>query len=184
MDPKKKREDISNKGLLGILFAVVLIISLAKGCVENEVKPVTEMPIPVEEPEIEPEVDKGLFVEETPTEEEIVAVFNVDLTKDKLMDPDSIKVKKGTIVRWFNKDKLFFHNIVIYSADVKIPTSDDVIAQSGNIIPGEYWGYIFNKPGEYSVKDIYSGTMRGKITAEVVSEILEKGEFAGKILVE
>jgi len=152
---------------------LLLIVFLA-GCAKEGVQPRQEMPAVVPatgEPEVTP----------MPS---VLKTVEVNLTADKLMIPDNIKIKKGTAVRFFNREEKYYHNLIIYSADVEKPMASDVIAQSSNINPGEYWEYVFERSGEYVVKDIYSGTMRGEITAEVVSEILEKGEIIGTISVE
>jgi len=156
-------------------FLILFLIIFLAGCVKKEAMPREEMPAavprPVEKPEEIP----------LPT---APGVFEVDLTAEKIMVPDIIKIKKGTTVRWFNRDTKFYHNLVIYSAAIEKPRASDVIAQSGNINPGEYWEYVFEESGDYIVKDVYSGTMRGEITAEVISEILEKGEIIGRVSVE
>ena len=139
------------KGVI-VLLILVLIVGCAKGIVE----PTIEEPTPAVEEVVEEEV-----------------IVEIDLTESKIMDPDNLDIKKGTTVRWNNNDKGFYHNVVIYNLNVEIPTPKDVIVQSGNINPGEYWDYVFEESGKYAVKDIYSGTMKGEITANAVVNFLE-----------
>ena len=77
--------------------------------------------------------------------------------------------------------------MIIYFAEIERPTQKDVIVQSGNIAPGEYWEYEFDEKGEYIIKDIYSGTMRGKITGDTtkktILELLNEGKIGGTISV-
>ena len=58
------------------------------------------------------------------------------------------------------------------------------LIQSGNIAPEDSWDYTFEETGKYIVKDIYSGTMRGQITTEVIKEIISEGKVVGTINVE
>ena len=155
-----------------ICFLVVFLIS---GCVKKGVVPIEELPASVEAPEEE-------FPE--PVKEGVLTIFEVDLTADKIMVPDTILVKKGTMVRWNNKDRNFYHKLIIYPANIERPMPEDVIVQSENIDPWGWWDYVFEESGKYIVKDIYSGTMRGQVTAEVtrgLSEILDEGEVIGTI---
>ena len=59
----------------------------------------------------------------------------------------------------------------------------DIIVKSENIAPFGSWDYVFEESGNYIVKDIYSGTMKGEITAEVTADISE-AEIIGRIDVE
>lgn len=88
----------------------------------------------------------------------------IRLTSDKKMDPNSLTIRKGEGVKWTNEDQKVNHNLVIYSAAIERPTSNDIIVKSSNIAPGDSWDYVFEESGVYTVKDIYSGTMRGEIT--------------------
>lgn len=162
-----------------ICFLVIFLIS---GCAQQEIQPVPEKPAPIapvaEQPAEQPEAAEALQT-----------ILEVNLTKEKLMSPNRLNITKGDVVRFYNRDgKEFYHNVVIYPAGIKIPKTSDVIVQSGNIKYEDYWEYTFNNRGEYAVKDIYSGTMRGEITADTVmaflAEALEKGEVIGIISVE
>ena len=151
-----------------------LIVFLLSGCVKKEIEPIEEMPAQIQE--------------EIP--EAVPAVFEVKLTEDLTMVPDELNIQKGTTVKWIhNANKNMYHQLVLYSADIRdIPTPDDIIARSGNFKFGESWEYDFEEAGEYKVRDIYAGTMRGEITAEVIREItpelLEDSEVIGTIYVE
>jgi plastocyanin len=151
-------------------LACLLIAFLLGGCVKKEASPREEAPAPLQSEEKE--------------EAYIPTVFEVEITANKTMVPKNLSIKKGDSVRWYNNDKKFNHNILIYPADIARPAEEDITAQSGNIAPGTFWKYTFEKSGEYAVKDIYSGTMTGKITAEIVSENLGKQEVIGRISVE
>ncbi|MBW2981896.1 hypothetical protein KY343_03395 [Candidatus Woesearchaeota archaeon] len=114
---------------------------------------------------------------------EFVSHIVVKLTEEKTMDPSDLSISKGDVIKWVNEDKKFNHNLVIYPADIERPMSKDIIVKSGNIAPGGSWDYTFEEPGSYIIKDIYSGTMRGEITAEVIAEISEE-DIIGRIDVE
>ena len=88
----------------------------------------------------------------------------IRLTEEKTMVPNSLKIRRGEGVKWVNEDQKGNHNLVIHSAEIERPTSNDIIVKSGNIAPDDSWSYTFEEPGVYTVKDIYSGTMRGEIT--------------------
>ncbi|MBW2965683.1 hypothetical protein KY342_01110 [Candidatus Woesearchaeota archaeon] len=152
-----------------ICFLIVFII----GCAKDGIIPSEELPVTEEVLEEMP----------GPVTEEVLTIVEVDLTSDKVMVPDRIIIKKGTMIRWNNKDKNFNHNLLIYSADIERPKQEDIIVKSGNIAPLNWWDYVFEESGNYIVKDIYSGTMKGEITAEVIADISE-AEIIGRINVE
>ena len=118
-----------------------------------------------------------------PVSEKALMAAEVNLTASKIMVPERLTIKKGTAVRWNNQDKNFYHNLIIYSAEIERPKSDDIIIQSGNIAPLKWWDYVFEESGNYAVKDIYSGTMKGEITAEAAADISET-KIIGRIAVE
>ena len=120
----------------------LLVISLI-GCAK-ESEPIQESPADVLSAESPPP-----FPGETN-----IAITEVDLTADKRMEPDEIQIKPGATIRWNNKDSNYYHNLIIYFAEIERPTQKDVIVQSGNIAPGEYWEYEFDEKGEYIIKDI------------------------------
>ncbi len=131
------------------------------------------------------DVEEGMVEEITEEVEEVpetAATIEVRLTEEKIMVPDELQIAKGNKVRWVNEDKNFNHNLVIYSAEIERPATKDIIIKSGNIVPGNSWDYIFEESGVYTVKDIYSGTMRGEITAEVTADISE-GDVIGTVSV-
>jgi plastocyanin len=148
-----------------------LILFLVSGCVKEVIT------------EEEEEMPEKITEEEAQAEEEVPGIVShtVRLTKDKTMVPDSIQIKKGEAVKWVNEDKSFYHNIIIYPADIERPAAKDVIVQSGNIAPEDSWEYLFEESGSYAVKDIYSGTMRGEITAEATAELISEGKVIGTI---
>ena len=138
-------------------FVIFFLIVFLVGCAKEGIEPRQEMPGAVPGVvEREPEV--------TPAPS-VLGTVEVDLTADKVMVPNEVEIKKGTAVRWYNREEKFYHNLVIYSADIETPRASDVIAQSGNINPGEYWEYVFEEPGRFTAKDIYS-MMKGEITVE------------------
>ena len=97
------------------------------------------------------------------------------------MIPNQIDIPKGSILEWVNEDKNFNHNLVIYSAVIERPSAKDIIVQSGNIAPGDSWDYTFEETGEYRIRDIYSGTMRGEVSAEVTAELISEGKDIGTV---
>jgi plastocyanin len=152
------------------LIVCFLILFLVSGCVEEEVQ---------EEDQIVEEIAEGVQVEEEPV---FVSHIVVKLTSDKVMDPDNLQINEGDVIKWVNEDKRFNHNLVIYPADIERPITKDIIVKSGNIAPEGSWDYTFEEAGEYVVKDIYSGTMRGEVTAEVTA-IISEGKDIGTIYV-
>jgi plastocyanin len=158
--------------LIKYIILCLLVLFLVSGCAEEEVQDdgIVE--------ELGEEVDEG--VDKVP---EFVSHVVVRLTEEKTMDPSELHIAKGDVVKWVNEDKNFNHNLVIYPAEIERPTTKDIIVKSGNIAPGGNWDYTFEEAGEYVVKDIYSGTMRGEITAEATADI-SKGEDIGTVNVE
>jgi len=133
--------------LIKAIIFCFLIIFLVSGCfkeAEDSAEVVEELP----EVEISPGVSKSM----------------IRLTEEKTIVPDSLNIRRGEGVKWVNEDQKGNHNLVIHPADIERPTSNDIIVKSGNIAPGNSWSYTFEESGIYTVKDIYSGTMRGEIT--------------------
>ena len=160
-----------------IVFLIGLLLS---GCGEKELSPEEQTPAQI----IQPAADKTMIpVSEEKIEEKVVE-NQINLTAAKTMIPDSINIKKGEAVRFVNKETSFNHNLIIYPANVQRPLKEDLIAQSGNIGPGNYWEFVFEESGEYTVKDIYSAAS-SHVTAEVIREIDsdEEGVLIGKIKV-
>ena len=150
------------------LLAGVLILFLVSGCAKE-----------VEEAEVKEVIEeKEEVVEEVP---EFVSHIVVILTEEKIMDPSDLQISKGDVIKWVNEDTNFYHNLVIYSSEIERPMPDDLIIQSGNIAPGNSWEYTFEESGDYTIRDIYSGTMSGKITAKVIADT--EGKVIGTISV-
>jgi plastocyanin len=142
-----------------------LIVFLVTGCAKKEAAPSDE--------DLVEEISE-------PVLKKVLTIAEVDLTAEKIMVPDKLTIKKGTMVRWNNKDKNFNHNLFIYPAEIERPKQEDIIVQSGNIAPSEQWDYVFEESGNYIVRDIYSGTMKGEITAEAAADI-SGAEIIGRI---
>jgi len=164
------------KNSIKYIFMIFLISLILSGCGEKEISPEEKTPTQIIQP-----------AKETVSEEKIEepSVENqIELTAAKTMVPDFINIKKGETVRFVNKETNFNHNLIIYPANVDRPMQEDLIAQSGNIGPGNYWEFVFEESGEYTVKDIYSSAS-SQVTAEVVREIGldEEGVLTGKIKV-
>ncbi|MBI5885076.1 MAG: cupredoxin domain-containing protein [Deltaproteobacteria bacterium] len=73
--------------------------------------------------------------------------------------PNSIVIKKGSTVRWVNKDTVahvFASMPVIGKGGISAPM----------LQPGESWEYKFDKPGEYFYICFIHHAMIGKITVE------------------
>lgn len=159
---------------------IFLISILLSGCGEKEISPEENTPAQI----ILPDTDKTAVPAPEEKVEEQSVENQIDLTAAKTMVPDSMNIKKGEAVRFVNKETNFNHNLIIYPADVERPIKEDLIAQSGNIGPGNYWEFVFEESGEYTVKDIYSAAS-SQVTAEVVREIDSKAEgvMTGKIKV-
>jgi plastocyanin len=157
--------------LVKYLITCFLIIFLVSGCAEKGV-------------EEEAEVPEGVEEERTPIEEKPMPQIVIKLTSDKVMVPNEIEISKGNMLKWVNEDTNFNHNLVIYSAAIERPSAKDIIVQSGNIAPGGSWDYTFEEAGKYKIRDIYSGTMRGEVTAEVTAELISEGKDVGTVIVE
>lgn len=98
---------------------------------------------------LRPEPSKGVFTVESVS---TGAVHNVFV-------PDNIIVRRGTIVRWVNKDTTD-HLL----ASVPVIGSTGIF--STIIKPGEVWEYKFDKPGEYYYICFIHKVMYGKVTVE------------------
>jgi len=130
---------MKTKILIAVFF---LIIFLVNGCGKKEAATEKEMPVDIKR-----------------------NVVEINLTADRIMVPNNITIKKGTAVRFFNSDKNYRPNLLLYPAYVERPRKEDIIVRSENINPGEYWEYVFEEPGRFTAKDIYS-MMIGEITVE------------------
>jgi plastocyanin len=149
-----------------------LVLFLISGCAKEEIKEEEK----VVESIGKEEVQKG----EIP---EFVSHIVVKLTEEKVMEPSELTITKGDVIKWVNEDKSFNHNLIIYSAEIERPTTKDIIVKSNNIAPGGSWDYTFEESGIYIVKDIYSGTMRGEITAEVIADFISEENVIGTVSV-
>jgi plastocyanin len=138
-----------------LIFAIVLIILLV-GCKKI---PVEEVPgVPVGGEQIEP-------VKELPSEIVVeTAVVDIRLTADKTMEPSEIKISVGTNVRWTNEG-IWARNLMIYDANIKDLNEGDIV-RSQNILTNESFSYTFDKKGTFTVKDIYTYSIRGTVTVE------------------
>ena len=195
--------------LIKRIVACLLIISLLilVGCVEKEITPTLEQPAPaaeetvevpvveeapiIEEPEAvdevipepEPVVEETKKIEEKENEE--LLYLEVEIREDKKMYPQDFRIRKGTTVRWINKDTdKFYHHLLIQikSEDEIIPTTK-VVAESGRLDSGEYWEHAFNKKGDYTVRDIFAGSLKNEITAEAIQALTpEELETSGEII--
>ena len=67
--------------------------------------------------------------------------------------PQSLKVKKGTVVEWKNDD-LVPHTATSASFD------------SGSLGPGKSWRYTFTKAGEFSYTCTFHPMMKGVVTVK------------------
>jgi plastocyanin len=103
----------------------------------------------------------------------------ITLTKEKTMEPSEITVNSGTTLIWQNED-IYPHNLMIYKKTITDLKEEDII-RSQNFYENESFEYTFVEKGEYVVKDVYSGTMKGEITADVVKTA---GTELGTIIVE
>jgi plastocyanin len=81
--------------------------------------------------------------------------------------PDSITVQVGTAVTWVNHD----------SVDHTI-TSDGVKFDSGNIMSGGQFRFVFSQPGTYSYHCAIHPSMTGVVT--VISDQKDNGQSAAK----
>lgn len=130
---------MKKKILIGLCFLIVLLVN---GCGEKEA---------------DSEKETSIFSR--------LNVVEINLTSDRAMVPTTITIKKGTAVRFFNSAEKYSPNLLLYPADVEKPLKGDIITRSENINPGEYWEYVFEEPGRFTAKDIYS-MMSGEIIVE------------------
>ncbi len=158
-------------------YLMLLLIILIVGCAK-EIDSTSQVPGVVDSSvEIDDSLSSSELVEEVVIEE---TNLNVRLTKLKTLDPEFMSVKVGTKIRFLNEEDNFNHNLIILFG-VDSPTEKDILARSGNIGPGDYWEFEFVEQGEYSIRDIYSSSMRGEITAEVIHE--PSGNQIGRVKV-
>ena len=150
-----------------IAIASILILLILVGC---------EAP----EEAVQPTQEQPAVVEEGPGQQVITPEpVTVKLTAEKTMVPSEIKIESGTKIIWQNED-VYPHNLMIYKKTAEPLTEEDII-RSQNFFSNESFEYIFVEKGEYIVRDVYSGTMRGEITADVVATT---GTELGTIIVE
>jgi len=164
---------------LKFISLIILVLFLVSGCAGKIAEGDGQIAEDIEGIGKDAQADENVQV----SEGALVSPVVVRLTEQKTMDPDELHISKGDTVKWVNTDKNFNHNLVIYPAEIERPTAKDIIVQSGNIAPSSSWDYTFEESGTYAVKDIYSGTMRGEITAEVTADISE-AEIIGTVSVE
>jgi len=153
----KIRGDIMNKSVLGIL---ILAVILAYGCA-----PQTDTPTIITEPEpiadetpAEPGVEEAVV--EEPTEEPKTSTVTEPTTVDIdisgfAFNPATITIKKGTTVRWTQKDS------TRHSA-----TSDDGVFDSQLLSKGETYSHTFNDAGTFKYHCRPHSSMKGKIIVE------------------
>lgn len=67
------------------------------------------------------------------------AVVEVQIVKMKF-EPQQIKVKPGTTVKWINQEKRNNHSVFF---------EKEGLAESERLFPGETWQRTFDKPGVY-----------------------------------
>lgn len=142
-------------------------------------------------------VEQQPAVIEAPAEGELPPItepFIVKLTAQKIMVPSEIKIKAGTTVEWENEDNSP-HYLIIYKKTIYPVLAEEEIVRSYKFYPKLYvypclgtceevargFKYIFTETGEYVVRDVYTESMRGEITAKV---IMMNGMESGRIIVE
>jgi len=81
-----------------------------------------------------------------------LAVVKVSM-RNMQFDPQSLKVKKGTVVEWKNDD-IVPHTATSASFD------------SGSLAPGKSWRYTFTKAGEFSYTCTFHPMMKGIVTVK------------------
>ncbi|HII72438.1 TPA: hypothetical protein HA265_06810, partial [Candidatus Woesearchaeota archaeon] len=144
---------------------------------EAEAEPVPEQqPAPTKTTETDQEFESerlGSRVEgNAPAEEEnpesvelpegLENAVQVNLLPNKTMDQGAMTVKVGTEMRFHNADT-WPHQIVVDSG-----SGFDTIRhwQGERMAAGGESSYVFNEPGVYTVRDIFSGSMRLILTVE------------------
>lgn len=168
--------------IMGILVLIVMcgctVKEAAQAPAQEETPAVQEQPaqIPAEMPE---EIPKEVVEEPT--------LLPVKLTTGKQMIPNEIKIKAGTTVIWTNEDD-YPHNLMIYDVSIQKLEEKDII-RSQNFYQNQSFNHTFTEKGEYVVRDVYSGSMHGEVTASIVMNIGEDiavdiGGELGKVIVE
>ena len=141
---------------LKLIFAIILaiiLISLLIGCKKT---PVEEQPAQI--------IEEQEKIEEELPEPEIVEVI---LTIDRKMVPSQINITVGTTVKWINQGETP-RNLMIYDGSINDLREENVI-RSQNFYSGESFSYTFTEKKTYTIRDVYTGSMRGEITAEAVN---------------
>jgi plastocyanin len=94
-------------------------------------------------------------------QEEIITIVpgSSDSNRYRFFDITEYPISTGKEIKWYNADNII-HNIVITSSSSK---GKDIIAQSENIRPNEFFSYKFDKEGEYLFQSSKYNWMKGKI---------------------
>jgi plastocyanin len=92
--------------------------------------------------------------------------------KDRVFSPDTLTVKVGDTVEWFNDDQDVHQ--VISGKDLQDPNLSKPL-DAGTLLPGQRFKYTFTKPGRYPYMcvihwSLQSITGKGGMLGEVVVE--------------
>ncbi|MBD3354909.1 hypothetical protein GF361_02905 [Candidatus Woesearchaeota archaeon] len=96
---------------------------------------------------------------------EDIEIHKINFTKQETIDPLTMQIKRNDKVRFYNNQEEFLNKIAIYRQKVDIVEPEDVIVESPNVDPEDYWEYQFNETGNFTIRSLYSDT-RGLIVVE------------------
>ncbi len=94
---------------------------------------------------------------------EVFMVSNEVVLSGMSFKPDSLRVPLGTTITWINNDQATY-----------TVTSDAVLFDSGNMIKGNKYSYVFSKPGIFTYHSKYQNGMSGTIIVQsdtIVKEV-------------
>jgi plastocyanin len=92
--------------------------------------------------------------------------------KDRQFTPDSIKVKVGDAIEWFNDDQDVHQ--VISGSGLQDPNLGKPL-DSGTLLPGQRFTHTFSKPGSYPYMCVIHWSLQS---------ISGKGGMLGEVIVE
>ncbi|PKL65892.1 MAG: hypothetical protein CVV32_01480 [Methanomicrobiales archaeon HGW-Methanomicrobiales-3] len=152
----KNHQDHLMKHIL-LLLAVALLLATC-GCMQSSPEaaptpvPATIAASPTESP-----------VTAIPTREPTASVSDNTITIEKEgFSPSTITVKRGSTVRWVNKDST--EDPALYNPTHRIKIIGVYTAQT--LSPGQGWSWIFTNTGVYAYEDLIHPDLQGTVIVE------------------